>query len=50
MTSTIASGLFPVRVALDNGAVVIAQETTSTPAVAINATFRAGSVYEPDHL
>jgi zinc protease len=50
MTSTLTSGLLPVRVALENGAVVIAQKTTSTPAVSINATFRAGSVYEPDHL
>jgi zinc protease len=43
-------GLAPVRHTLDNGAVVIVQETAATPAVAINATFRAGSVHEPAHL
>lgn len=49
-TPSLASGLSPVRATLENGAVVIVQETSSTPAVAINATFHAGSLYEPDHL
>ena len=35
---------------LDNGAVVIVQETSSIPSVSINATFLAGSLYEPDNL
>ncbi len=50
MAPTLASSRSLVRATLDNGAVVIVQETTSTPAVAINATFLAGSLYEPAHL
>src|SRR5262245_17290228 len=50
MTSSLAAGLSPVRQTLDNGAVVIVQETSATPSVAINATFLAGSLYEPDNL
>ena len=48
MTTTVARGLSPVRTVLANGAVVIVQETSMTPAVTINATFRAGSLHEPD--
>lgn len=47
MSATVTRGLAPVRTVLPNGAVVIAQETTLTPAVTISAIFRAGSVYEP---
>ena len=50
MFPTVAAGLSPVRVALDNGAVVIVQEASATPAVSINATFLAGSIHEPDAL
>jgi zinc protease len=50
MSTTAAAGLSPVRVALDNGAVVIVQEASAIPAVSINATFLAGGVYEPDAL
>ena len=50
MPPTLASGLAPVRQTLDNGAVVIVQETSATPAVSLNATFLAGSLYEPDDL
>jgi len=50
MSSTLAAGLSPVRQPLDNGAVVIVQETSATPAVSINAAFLAGSLYEPDDL
>jgi zinc protease len=50
MSSTAAAGLSPVRAVLDNGAVIIVQETAATPAVSINATFLAGSLYEPDRL
>jgi zinc protease len=35
---------------LDSGAVVLVQETSTTAAVTINATVRAGSVHEPDAL
>lgn len=45
-----AAGLTPVRQPLDSGAVVIVQDTSATPAVAINATFLAGSLDEPDEL
>jgi zinc protease len=47
MTVTSARGLAPVRVELDSGAIVIAQQTTTTPAVTINAAFAAGAIYEP---
>ena len=44
---TLSRGLSPVREALSNGVVTLVQENPTTPAVAINATFRAGSVLEP---
>ena len=50
MTATLTRGLSPVRAVLDNGAVVLVQETSLTPAVTINATFQAGGIYEPDDL
>ena len=49
-TTTAGSGLAPVKAVLPNGAVVIAQETSTTPAVTISAVFRAGSIYEPADL
>jgi zinc protease len=50
MMPGIARGLRPIRETLDNGAVIIVQESSATPAVAINATFLAGTLYEPEHL
>jgi zinc protease len=50
MTTGAVRGLAPARTALDNGAVVIVQETTTIPAVTIDATFVGGSVYEPADL
>ncbi len=50
MSSTLAAGLSPVRQTLDNGAVVIVQETSAIPSVSINAIFLAGTIYEPDNL
>jgi zinc protease len=50
MTPTLARGLSPVRSVLDNGAVVIVQETATTPAVSITATFMSGGIYDPDGL
>ena len=50
MTEAVARGLTPSRVTLDNGAVVITQETTTTPAVTIDATFYAGSFNEPPDI
>ncbi len=50
MSTTLAAGLSPVRETLDNGSVVIVQEANTVPAVSINATFLAGSFYEPEEL
>jgi zinc protease len=46
VTATLSGGLSPARHRLSNGAVVIVQETSFTPAVTINLAFRAGSLYE----
>jgi zinc protease len=46
MAIAVTRGLSPVRTVLDNGAVVIVQETSTAPAVTINATVLAGGVYE----
>jgi zinc protease len=48
VTQVIARGLVPARTALDNGPVIIVQETTTTPSVTIDATFRAGNIHDPD--
>lgn len=48
MTTSLAQGLSPVRTVLDNGAVVTVQESSSTPAITINASFLAGALYDPD--
>ncbi len=50
MTTGVVRGLAPERRLLDNGAVLLVQETTTTPAVTIDAAFRAGSVYEPPDM
>jgi zinc protease len=46
-TVTPARGLEPTRQELDNGAVVLAKASRTTPAVTIHASFEAGSVFEP---
>ena len=43
----IRSGLSPTRAVLGDGAVVIAKETRTTPAVALSLAIRAGSVCDP---
>jgi zinc protease len=48
MTAAARQGLAPVRQVLDNGAVVIVKAAATIPAVTINATVRAGSLYESD--
>jgi zinc protease len=48
--ATLARGLTPTRAVLDNGVVILAQESRATPAVALNATFHTGSVNDPDGL
>jgi zinc protease len=50
MATAIARGLSPVKTVLANGAAVIVQKTSMTPAVTINATLQAGGVYEPASL
>ena len=50
MSAIVTTGLSPIRTVLDNGAVVIVQEAAATPAVAINASFLAGGLYEPEPL
>ncbi len=49
MTTAAVRGLSPVRTVLASGAVAIVQETSTTPAVTINATVRAGGVHEPSN-
>ena len=50
MAATLAQGLSPVREELANGAVILLQETSMTPAVTISASFRAGSIFDPAEL
>ncbi len=47
MTTTVGRGLTPVREQLPNGAVLIAKESRTTPAVTIHAAFEAGIVFDP---
>ena len=47
MTTVVHQGLAPSRETLSNGAVVIAKETHTTPAVTISVTLRAGSICDP---
>lgn len=47
MTTATAHGLSPLRKALANGVVALAQESSATPAVTINAALEAGSVFDP---
>jgi zinc protease len=44
---TSTRGLRPSRSVLDNGVVVLAKHTSTTPAVAISLAVRAGSAYDP---
>jgi zinc protease len=50
MTTVATRGLAPVREVLDNGAVVIAKESPTTPAVTVHAQFAAGTVFDPPDL
>ncbi|HET9263462.1 MAG TPA: pitrilysin family protein [Vicinamibacterales bacterium] len=47
MATALRRGLTPVRTVLDNGAVVLVQETSTIPAVTLMATFLAGSIDDP---
>jgi zinc protease len=46
-SSALNVGLAPVRSTLENGAVLLMKQTTTTPAVAINVAIRAGSIADP---
>jgi zinc protease len=50
MTAALTRGLTPVRAALANGAVLLAQRTSMTPAVTLNLGFQAGSDHDPASL
>ena len=50
MTVAAHRGLSPVRTVLDNGAVVVAKQSRTTPAVTVHAAFAAGTVFDPPHL
>ena len=47
MTTLLGRGLAPERDVLANGAVVVAKESRATPAVTINVTLQAGSMFDP---
>jgi zinc protease len=47
MATTVGRGLAPVREQLQNGAVIIAKQSRTTPAIAIHASFGAGIVCDP---
>ena len=47
MRQALQAGLAPSRTRLDNGVVVLAKETNTTPAVTINLAMRAGSICDP---
>lgn len=49
MTTLSRTALAPTRAVLDNGAVVLAKQTTATPAVTVHVMFRAGNVNDPPH-
>ena len=48
MTTAVGRGLAATRTVLQNGAVVISKEAHTVPAVTIQVSLRAGSIYEPD--
>jgi zinc protease len=45
--TTLARGLTPVRAELDNGVVLLIQQTSAAPAVTVHANVLAGCLYEP---
>ena len=50
MTVDLRRGLAPSRAVLPNGAIVIAKETRTTPAVTLHAGVHAGTIYDPADL
>jgi zinc protease len=47
MTTVVGRGLAPVREQLQNGAVIVAKESRTTPAVTIHGSFEAGIIFDP---
>ena len=47
MTPTIQRGLGAVRRVLPNGCVTIVKEARTIPAITVQASIRAGGIYEP---
>jgi zinc protease len=47
MSPVVSAGLSPLRSTLENGMVVLARQTTATPAVTIHAMIHAGTVHDP---
>jgi zinc protease len=47
MSTAVHRGLAPVKVVAENGAVLIAKESSTTPAVTVHAAFHAGTIYDP---
>jgi predicted Zn-dependent peptidase len=50
LTTVESRGIAAARHVLENGAVVLSKEAHTVPAVTIQLSTRAGSVYEPDDL
>jgi zinc protease len=50
VTTISRTGLAPTRAVLDNGTVVLAKQTTATPAVTLHAMVRAGNIHDPAGL
>src|SRR5204862_1268886 len=48
MTVAVGRGLAATRVVLQNGAVVISKEARTVPAITMQVSLRAGSIYESD--
>lgn len=47
MTTAVGRGLAPVRKELQNGAVIVAKESRTTPALTLHASFDAGIIFDP---
>ena len=47
--TTAARGLAPVRRVADNGAVLLAKQSPTTPAITLHASFLAGTIFDPPH-
>ena len=48
MTTAVGRGLAASRVVLKNGAIILTKDARTVPAVTIQVSLKAGSIYEPD--